>query len=372
MFRLTPCSTPARVLLTDYAWPDLEIERRLLSTAGADLVVAPKDNREALAELARDADGLLTCWASVPAQVIHAASRCRIIARLGIGLDNIDVAAATARGILVTNVPDYCTNEVAEHALALLLALARKVAFYHHEARCGRYSLQAGPPLRRICGQTLGIVGLGNIGRALAQRAQAIGLRVIATRRSHLLSPVVHDRPNASSTRQRVHIVGQMHSLARRASSDPARPSDLPGVAWRPLEELLAESDYVSLHVPLAPQTRGMIGREQLALMKPSAYLINTARGGLIDHAALAEALAQGRLAGAALDVQEPEPPNLSMPPYSDARVIVTPHAAFASQESLAELRTRATHQVIDALAGRTPRHVVNPDVLERGEMSST
>src|SRR5262245_3152160 len=158
-----------RVLLTDYAWPDLEIERAILREAGAELIVAEQKDAESLARSAADCEAIMTNWAKVPESVIAAAPRCKIISRLGIGLDNIDVVAATRRGILVTNVPDYCIIEVAEHALALILALARKVAFYHHETKAGRYNLQEGPTLRRIEGQTLGIIGLGNIGRKLAE-----------------------------------------------------------------------------------------------------------------------------------------------------------------------------------------------------------
>jgi D-3-phosphoglycerate dehydrogenase len=249
------------------------------------------------------------------------------VARLGIGLDSIDVAAATDLKMVVTNVPDYCLIEVAEHALALLFALGRKIAWYHGETKQGVYSLGSGPPLRRIEGQTLGIVGLGNIGRHLAEKAAGLGLRVLATSRT-------------------------------------ARPAPQ-GATLCSLERLLAESDYVSLHVPLVPETRHMIGQSQLAQMKPTAFLINTARGGLIDHAALAEALAADRLAGAGLDVQEPEPPNLGLPPWNDPRVIVTPHAAFMSIESLENLRSRTARQVVTYLHGARPESVVNPAVLQ-------
>jgi len=310
-----------QILLTDYAWPDLDIEREILAAANAELIVAPRGDEETLVALARPVDAIMTCWAKVTARVIEAAPRCRIVSRLGIGLDNIDVAECTARRIPVTNVPDYCLIEVAEHALALLLALGRKIAFYHRETKEGRYQLQAGPPLRRLAGQTLGIVGLGNIGRTLADKAVALGLRVLATTRT-----------------ARTH----------------------PSVSLVPLEELLAASDYVSLHLPLSVETRHLIGARELAMMKPSAYLINTSRGGLVDHAALAEALAAGRIAGAALDVQDPEPPPLDQAPYSDPRVIVTPHAAFVSLESLEDLRRRATIQVVDCLSGRTPANIVN------------
>jgi D-3-phosphoglycerate dehydrogenase len=315
-----------RVLLTDYAWPDLDIEHDILSKYDAELVVAPDRELATLERLAADADAIMTNWSDVPAALIDAAPNCRIISRLGIGLDNIDVKHATSRGIPVTNVPDYCVTEVAEHTLALLLALARKVGIYRDRAREGAYDLPAGFPLRRIEGQTLGIIGLGQIGRRVAEKAHCLGLKIVTYNRSH-----------------------------------PAPP---PGVRYVALDELLATSDFVSLHVPLTNETRQMIGAKKLALMKPTAFLINTARGGLIDHAALAEALRSNALAGAALDVQEREPCDLSQPPYNDPRVIVTPHAAFYSEESVAELRRRVAHQVGVRLAGGVPENVVNPQVL--------
>ena len=317
-----------KVLLTDYAWPDLEIERRILAEVDAELVVAEDGQRDpaSLARLAADVQAIMTNWAKVPAEVIDGAPHCRLVARLGIGLDNIDVAAATRRGMYVTNIPDYCLIEVAEHALALLLALGRKVAYYHHQSKSGTYDLKAGPALRRIEGQTLGIVGLGNIGTALARRATSLGLKVLATSRT--------------------------------------RREPLPGVMFCDLDVLLAESDYVSLHLPATVETRHMIAAPQLAKMKSTAYLINTARGGLIDHAALAAALAAGKLAGAGLDVQDPEPPDLSQPPWNDPRVILTPHAAFVSEESLSDLRSRTSRQVVACLLGQEPLHVVNRDGL--------
>jgi D-3-phosphoglycerate dehydrogenase len=314
------------VLLTDYAWPDLDIERSILAEYDAELVVSPSGDPAVLKRLAPEADAIMTNWVDVRAEVIDAASKCRIISRLGIGLDCIDVQHATARGIPVTNVPDYCLIEVAEHTIALLLALARKLHVFLAGARAGRYDLSAGFPLRRIQGQTLGIVGLGNTGREVAKRALALGLRVVATNRS--------------------------------------RRDPILGVPFVELVELLRESDFVSLHLPLNKDTRHLIGASQLAQMKQSAFLLNTARGGLIDHAALAAALAQYAIAGAALDVQDPEPPNLSQPPWNDPRVIVTPHAAFYSNESVDELRRRASRQVGMRLAGGRPENVVNPEVL--------
>ncbi len=315
-----------KVLLTDYAWPDLNIERDVLAACDAELVVAPDRDPATLDELACDADAIMTNWCDVPAELIDAAPRCRIIARLGIGLDNIDVRHATHRGIPVTNVPNYCLTEVAEHTLALLFALARKIGIFHANSRAGRYDLAAGFPLRRIEGQTLGIVGLGKIGRRVAEKASPLGLKVVAFNRS--------------------------------------RPQPPNGVTWVDFDDLLQHSDFVSLHLPLSAETRHMLGAAQLGLMKPTAFLINTARGGLVDHAALAAALQNNRLAGAALDVQGREPADLSQPPYNDPRVIVTPHAAFYSAESVAELRRRVAHQVCQRLAGGVPENVVNPQVL--------
>ncbi|HZZ29666.1 MAG TPA: C-terminal binding protein [Pirellulales bacterium] len=318
-----------RVLLTDYAWSDLDIERGILNAVDAELIVAQRKDEEALARLAVDCDAIMTNWARVSESVIAAAERCKIVARLGIGLDNIDVPAATRRGIVVTNVPDYCVVEVAEHALALLLSLSRKAAFYHYETKQGRYNLQAGPALRRIEGQTLGIIGFGNIGRRLAEKAIGLKLNVLATGRARKSQ---HELPT--------------------------------GVNWCELDQLLQISDYISLHVPLTPETKRMISAPRLARMKPSAYLINTSRGGLIDHAALAAALEAGQLAGAALDVQDPEPPDLTQPPFNDPCVIVTPHAAFVSVESLENLRSRTAQQVATRLQGSVPENVVNPEVL--------
>ncbi|MCC9606942.1 C-terminal binding protein [Blastopirellula sp. JC732] len=316
-----------KALLTDFAWKDLEIEHQTLDKADVELIVATQTDENTLATLAAEhqVDAIMTNWAKVTSKVIAASPNLKIVARLGIGLDNIDVAYCTEKKIPVTNIPDYCVIEVAEHTLALLLACARKIAMYHYETQNGRYELQAGPLMRRVSGQTLGIVGLGQIGTLLAERALALGMRVIATSRSG---------------------------------------KTMPGVETVDLERILSESDYISLLVPATAETRHMFGAEQFQKMKPTAYLINTARGALIDEAALAAAIEAGELAGAALDVQDPEPPDLSKAPMNDPRVIVTPHAAFVSVESLENLRGRATKQVVDWLEGRTPENVRNPEVL--------
>jgi D-3-phosphoglycerate dehydrogenase len=315
-----------RVLISDYSWPDVEIERGILAQGGAELVVAPASDLATLSDLAGGVDAIMTCWAAIPAEVIKLVENCRVVARLGIGLDNIDVDFCTRQGIPVTNVPDYCQLEVAEHTLALLLALARNIGIFHQDARQGVYTRDHGPPLLRLAGRTLGLVGLGGIGRMVADKATGLGLRVIATRRD----------------------------LTRAAGEIPTMP----------LGELLAQSDFVSLHLPLDDTNNQLIGGPELAIMKPGSFLINTARGGLVDHQALAAALESGQLAGAALDVQDPEPPALDEPPYNHPHVIVTPHSAFISQESLLDLRTRASNQVVQCLHGEVPDNLVNPEVL--------
>lgn len=315
-----------KALITDYAWPDVEIERSVLAAGDCELIVADKTDADSLAKLAEPCDAIMTNWAKVPGTVIGAAKNCKIVSRLGIGLDNIDVEYCTAHKIPVTNVPDYCLIEVAEHALASIFAQGRKMAFYHHETKNSKYALQAGPKLRRMEGQTVGLVGFGAIGRCLAKKLLGVGMKVVAFNRS--------------------------------------RKDPMPGVEWRDLPELLRESDYVSLHVPSTPQTKHLLGAKEFALMKPTAYLINTARGAVVDEAALAAALEAGQLAGAALDVQQQEPCDLTKAPFNDPRVIVTPHAAFVSEESLADLRRRTAQQVVDRLHGRVPPNVVNPSVL--------
>ncbi|MBX3441125.1 MAG: C-terminal binding protein [Planctomyces sp.] len=311
-----------RLLLTDCPWGDAEIERGVLEPKGVEIIVAPAKDESTLIELARDADAIATCWAKVTAPVIEAAARCRLIARMGIGLDNIDLQAAERRKIVVTNVPDYCVTEVADHALALLLASARNVAFHHWNTKQGVYDLQAGPKMNRLGGMRLGLLGFGRIAREVHQRARAFGLDVQA--------------------------------------STPSGDDYGTGCRMVSLKELLSTSDFLSLHAPLTAETRQVLNRESLRMLKPTAVVINTSRGGLIDHEALWEALRNGRLGGAALDVFDPEPPDLGHPLFADERVIATPHAAFVSEESLADLRTTVAGQVLDVFAGRTPKNVVN------------
>ncbi|MGH9161263.1 MAG: C-terminal binding protein, partial [Vicinamibacteraceae bacterium] len=315
-----------KVLITDYAWPSVEPERSILAGAGAEVVVVETAGEDELAQLAVDADGILTCWKPVTEKVIRAAENCVSIGRYGIGLDNIDVDCATRLGIVVTNVPAYCVEEVSEHALALLLTLARKTAVYDRSIKAGMYNLQAGGPLYRVRGKTLGIVGLGRIGRRLAEKACCLGLRTIAF------------DPNLSAA----DVEGS-------------------GVELVSFPALLASSDYISIHVPLTDATRRLFDAGAFRQMKPTAFLINSSRGSVIDESALLEALDEGRLAGTGLDVLDREPPAPFDPLTSHPKSVVTPHAAFSSQESLLELQTTAATQMAEILLGKRPRNIVNP-----------
>lgn len=310
-----------RAFYTDYPWADIELERSILAEADCELTKAPEEDEATLSEYAKDCDAILTCWAKVTRAVVDATTHCKIIARTGIGLDNIDVERATEREIIVTNVPDYCIPEVVEHSLALMFALGRKIHLYHQSAQSGAYDRTVGLPLERMEDQTVGVVGLGRIGSLFAERCVGLGMTVLGNNRSKQV---------------------------------PA------GVTWCEVEELLKQSDYVVLLCPLTDETHHLVNAESLALMKPTAMLVNTSRGGLIDHNALATALAKGKIAGAGLDVQDPEPPNMQQAPYNDPRVIVTPHAAFMSTAAVEELRRRVAHQVAAVLKGETPENIVN------------
>lgn len=319
------------VLVTDYAWPSLDIEREILADVGAELLVAETGEEEELVALAPRADAILTNWKRVPPASLDAAPACLVVSRFGVGLDNIPVERATALGMLVTNVPDFCVEEVSDHAMALLLACARRVVTFARITRAGEWNLEAGRGLPRLRGQTLGLIGLGGIARTLVPKAHGFGLDVVA--------------------------------WTPRLTSD-ALPDGVRAAAS--LEDLLATSDYVSLHAPSTSDTRGLMGEAQFRAMKRSAYLINTSRGALVDEDALAHAVTEGWIAGAALDVllQEPPPPGHMLLGLDN--VIVTPHAAFYSEAAIAELEVKAARNVADVLSGRLPDTVVNPEVLER------
>ncbi|MCL4488854.1 MAG: C-terminal binding protein [Chloroflexi bacterium] len=319
-----------QILVTDIAWPSVEPEAKILARVGGVLVLAKSASEEELLALVPAADAILTCWAQVPASVVKAGKRLQVISRYGIGLDNIAVDEATKHGIVVTNVPAYCLDEVSDHAMALILASARKVCLYSSNVHAGDWNVSSGKPLFRVRGRTLGIIGFGKIGQTLAPKALAFGMRVLA-----------YD-PYLDSEYMR----------ARQCEKAE-------------LNALLAEADYVSIHSPLNDGTRGMIDEARLRKMKPTAFIVNTSRGAIIDQEALVTALEQGWIAGAGMDVFVPERIPPDHPLLKLSNVIATPHVAFYSEESLVELEVKAAENVAAVLSGKRPSSIVNPEVLD-------
>ena len=315
------------VLITDYAWPDVEVERRVIEGAGFRLVAGPAAPAsaaqiEALVKEHQPA-GILTNWAPVSAKAVGLSPNLRIIGRLGVGLDNIAVDDATRRGIWVTNVPDYCFEEVADHSLGMLLSFTRGLMHFDREVKAGRWEPSTAR-LLRLSTLTVGIVGYGRIGRSTARKLNGFGARVLAYTRS----------PQAEN-----------------------------GVEFVALDSLLRESDAVIVHIPLTPETKHLFNRERFATMKRGAFIVNVSRGAVIDTQALIEALQSGHLGGAALDVLENEP---NVPPALLAlpNVMITPHTAFTSDASLLELRTWASEEIVRVLQGQPPKEGRNKPAL--------
>lgn len=313
-------NTPTTVLLTDYAWPDLAIEAQVIEGAGFRLVAGPARPAPAsvIAALAAEHQpaAIMTNWAPVSSAAIAASPPLRIVARLGVGVDNIAVDEATRRGIWVTNVPDYCIEEVSDHAVGMILAWARGLTRFDREVKAGRWE-PASARLRRVRDLTCGIIGLGRTGRRTAEKLRGFGVRVLA------------------------------HTRSRKEGEH------LAGIEVTALDDLLTRSDVVVVHVPLTADTQHLLGREQLALMKPDAFLVNVSRGAVVDTRALIEALDDGKLGGAALDVLEHEP---NVPPaLLRPDVILTPHIAFSSDASLREVRRKTSEEVVRVLRGEPP-----------------
>jgi D-3-phosphoglycerate dehydrogenase len=314
----------AKVVITDYVWESLDVERKTLGDL-AELVALKTKKPEEFLDAAKDCDALLNTYAGpITADVMSKMPKCRIIARYGIGVDTIDLEAATRAGIIVTNNPTYCIEEVAEHTMALLLACARKIAFYDRLVRSGRWEVPPGKPIFRLVGRTLGLVGFGNIARQVAVRAAAFGMRVLYA------DPFVKE--------------GQFDAPGKKVEMDA----------------LLSESDFVSLHPPLTPETRKLMNDAAFSRMKPSAFLINCSRGPVVDTEALVRALDAKRVAGCALDTTDPEPLPDPHPLRGRDNVIVAPHAAWYSEQAMAGLQAGAPGEVRRVLSGQWPVNVVN------------
>ncbi len=311
----------------------LEMQRRILAEGGVELVYAPCESPEEIVRAASDADALIVMLHNyVSGEVLRRLPRCRAIIRHGIGVDSIDVPVATELGILVCNNVTYCVNEVADLAMGLLLASVRRIPQAHQVMHEGRWDGALVRPGHRLAGSTLGIIGLGRIGRRVARRAASFGLSLLAC------DPYI-----------------------------PASVAEEHGARLVGLDELLRSSDLVSIHTPLTPATRHMIDEPQLRLMKPTAHLINTARGDIVATPALVRALQEGWIAGAALDVVEGMPPvPADHPLLGLPQAILTPHVAWYSEEAYAELLEQAAHDVVSVLRGQRPSSIANPEVLRR------
>ncbi|SHO61674.1 D-3-phosphoglycerate dehydrogenase [Pseudoxanthobacter soli DSM 19599] len=324
-----------KVVITDYDYGDVEIERSILEPVGAEIVALQAKSEDDLIEAARDCDAIMNQYARVGARTISAMENCKVIARYGVGVDIVDVAAAAEKGILVTNVRDYCTEEVADHAISLWLALARGLFPYDRATHRGIWRWQSAAPLHRLRGQTVGIVSFGRIGQAIATRAAGFGVRIVVC--DPYLAPGV-------------------------AEAHGARQVDK--------AELLRISDVVMMQVPMTAETRHFLSEAEFRAMKPTALVINTGRGPTIDNKALYRALTEGWIAGAGLDDPEEEPAKRAgwnpadNPIFSLPNVIVTPHAAYYSEESIRAAREIAASEVARVLTGQPPRNPVNAAAL--------
>jgi D-3-phosphoglycerate dehydrogenase / 2-oxoglutarate reductase len=319
-----------KVVLTDPRWADLQCEEKHLTDI-ADLNRFYCQSEEELILNCADADALLVTYAPITRRVIGSLKKCQVISVYAIGLDMVDVQAATEVGIRVTNVPEYCIEEVCDHAMALLLTAARKILVYHQSiVQDEQWNCRVAQPIYRVKGRTLGLIGFGKIPRAVTVRAMSFGLRVMA------FDPYVAE-----------------------ADFDKA------GVVKAELDDLLRQADFISIHAPLTSETKGLIDLDRFRLMKPNAVIISTSRGQIIEEKALVKALNEGWIAGAALDVLEIEPPVKDNPLMHMKNVILTPHAGFFSEEAVEELRSTAAKNVRSVLTGQEPAHLVNPGVLK-------
>jgi len=321
-----------KVVVTDLVYSNAKYEKEILAPLNVELIVAYCKKEEEVIRISKDADVLLVCYAPITKKVMRSLAKCKGMIRYGVGVDNIDVEAATARGILVINVPHYgAENEVSSHALGLLLCAARKILFLDRKVRQGIWDYREARPIYRIEGSTLGLVGFGSIGKMLARKVKGLEMKVIA------YDPY---RKGEEFEREKV----------KRAS----------------LEELLQRSDYVSIHVPLNEETHHLIGERQLRMMKRTAVLINTARGGVVDSQALYLALRNKWIRSACLDVIENGPLNKDHSLLQLDNVIITPHSGFYSEQSCATLQRIAAEEASRLLRGELPRSVVNEEAVAR------
>lgn len=326
---------PFDLVITDHAWPDMTIETELFTPLGINVTAAHCKTREDVIGVVKGAHAVISIHAPITAEVVtQALTECKIIAMNAVGFNAVDIDAVTQAGILLVNCPDYCAEEVADHTLALLLSCARGIFLFGRSIKDQIWDYRSAGTLMRVSDTTLGLVGFGRIAQAVAARAKGFQMTVKA------YDPHADDSYFNKTGTQRVS-----------------------------LEELLGSSDFISLHTPLTESTHNMISDPQLRMMKSSAFLINTSRGKLVDEQALVRALSNGTIRGAALDTLGVEPPDFNGDIMNLGNLIITPHAAFYSEEAVEEVRRRSAHAVIDVFQGKLPSNIINKEVLTNGKL---
>ena len=314
-----------KVVITDCDHGSIEEEKREFGRIGAELMLAQIKEEEDLIRVCKDADGLLNQYALLTRKVLEKVPKCKVIGRYGVGIDSVDLKAATDLGIIVANVPDYCVDEVADQALSMILALIRKTVFFDHKVKSDQWDFRQGRPIHRIKGKTLGLIGSGRIGLEVAKRISAFGARVIT------FDPYIQKAPE--------------------------------GIQLMDFDTVLKESDFITIHCPLNESTRHLLGEKEFQKMQKKPLIINTSRGPIIDEMALIQALTKRQVSGAGLDVLEKEPPDPQNPLLKMENVIIAPHISFYSEESISELKRRTAENVSSVLLGRWPRSVVNQEL---------
>ena len=321
-----------KIVISDYAWPNIDIEKDYFKSKSIDLDVS--SGKEDLIDKIKDADGLLFCFQDIDETVLRSAKNLKVAQRYGIGVDNINIKVATELGIVVSNIPDYCIDEVSDHALSMILAINRMIVPDSKMVKLGKWNdVKKSNRVFRLSDATLGVVGFGRIGRRLANKAKALGLNVIAY--DPYINEEVYD-----------------------------------GVKLVSFDQVISSSDILSLHVPLTEETNHLISYKELEKMKENTILINVSRGGLIDEKALSEYLKSGKVRGVGLDVMEDHNPSSTNPLFEYENVIVTPHTAFFSQESSEELQIRSCEQLYGVLNGKKPKFLINHDVLDHPDVN--
>ncbi|EAA2974953.1 C-terminal binding protein [Escherichia coli] len=317
-----------KIVVIEPGYLNYSAEENILQDWDPQFVVVPANaSLEEKLRQVSNADAIMVREATVSRPMIEAMQQCRVIVRYGVGVDNIDSQAAKEKGIYVANVPDYGSEDVAEHALALLLAATRRIATRSRDVRDGQWGIGQREPMFRLAGKILGVVGFGRISRCFVQKASGIGFKRIL-----VVDPLLTDEQASQAGVTRVN-----------------------------LDTLCREADFISLHAPLTPDTHHLIGEAELAKMKPSAVLVNTSRGGLIDEQALINALLQQRIFAAGLDVFESEPLSAKSPLLQMDNTLCTDHTAWFTEESVVELQSKAAHEVRRAFEGEHPLNWVNP-----------